>query len=123
MVGAHESLPEGEQAFAPRPGVRAVHRRRAGAWPSAVIRRRVIVHGRVQGVGFRLAVMRAAAARGVAGWVRNRWDGTVEAVFEGEADAVGALVRVCGEGPRGAVVQRVETVAEQPEGLAGFDVR
>ena len=89
----------------------------------AVMRRRVIVHGRVQGVGFRFAVARAADSRGVAGWVRNRPDGAVEAVFEGEPEAVEPLVRLCSEGPRGAEVTRVEVEEEEPEGLARFDVR
>jgi acylphosphatase len=87
-----------------------------------VVRRRVIVHGWVQGVGFRFAVARAADVRGVAGWVRNRGDGTVEAVFEGELDAVESLVRFCREGPRGAEVSRVDVVDEKPEGLSRFDV-
>jgi acylphosphatase len=87
-----------------------------------VVRRRVIVHGRVQGVGFRYAIARAAETRGVAGWVRNRADGTVEAVFEGEPAAVESLVRVTSEGPRGAEVTSVETEAEKPEGLLRFDV-
>jgi acylphosphatase len=88
-----------------------------------VIRRRVVVHGFVQGVGFRLATAREAESRGVAGWVRNRPDGTVEAVFEGEPDAVEALVRWCGRGPRGAEVDRVDaTTDEPPEGLRGFTV-
>jgi acylphosphatase len=87
------------------------------------VRRRVIAHGRVQGVGFRYTVRRAAESRGVAGWVRNRGDGAVEAVFEGEADAVDALVRIAGEGPRGAAVERVEVVDEPPEGLSRFEIR
>jgi acylphosphatase len=87
------------------------------------VRRRVVVHGRVQGVGFRLALSRAAAARGVAGWVRNRPDGTVEAVLEGEPEAVDAAVRFCSEGPRGAAVGRLEVTTEEPEGLLTFDVR
>ncbi|HET7146847.1 MAG TPA: acylphosphatase [Gaiellaceae bacterium] len=85
--------------------------------------RRVIVHGRVQGVGFRFAVARAARTRGVAGWVRNRRDGTVEAHFEGEADAVESLVRFCHAGPRGADVVRVEAADAAPEGAASFVVR
>lgn len=85
-------------------------------------RRRVVVHGFVQGVGFRWAVERAAAQRGVAGWVRNLPDGTVEAVFEGETADVEALVRFCEEGPRGAEVSRVEVVVESVEGLSGFRV-
>jgi acylphosphatase len=89
-----------------------------------VVRRRVIVHGRVQGVGFRLAVARAAESRGVGGWVRNRPDGTVEAAFEGDREPVEALVRFCAKGPRGAEVARVETFdADAPEGLTEFDVR
>lgn len=86
-------------------------------------RRRVVVRGFVQGVGFRVSVARAARTRGVAGWVRNRPDGSVEAVFEGEEEAVDALVRFCGDGPRGAEVDRVESSLEQPEALAGFEIR
>ena len=88
-----------------------------------MIRRRVIVHGRVQGVGFRYTLARAAQTRGVAGWVSNRPDGSVEAVFEGEPAAVESLVCFCREGPRGAVVDRVEVVEEEPEGLGRFAVR
>jgi acylphosphatase len=88
-----------------------------------VIRRRVTVHGWVQGVGFRLALERSATTRGVTGWVRNALDGTVEAVFEGEPEAVESLVRFCREGPRGAEVDRVDVVDEAPEGLERFEVR
>ncbi len=80
------------------------------------------MHGFVQGVGFRFAVERAARARGVAGWVRNQLDGTVEAVFEGEPEDVEALVAFCREGPGGAQVERVDVVPESPDGLAGFRV-
>ncbi|MGE5274928.1 MAG: acylphosphatase [Verrucomicrobiota bacterium] len=86
-------------------------------------RRRVTVHGRVQGVGFRYAVARDAQSRGVAGWVRNRPDGTVEAVFEGEPGPVESLVRVCREGPRGSEIDRVDVVVELPQGLRGFEIR
>lgn len=85
-----------------------------------MIRRRVVVHGRVQGVFFRDTLRRLALERGVAGWVRNREDGTVEAVFEGEPEAVEALVRCAHDGPAGAVVECVETLEEEPEGLSGF---
>jgi len=88
-----------------------------------LIRRRVIVHGHVQGVFFRDATRRRANAHGVAGWIRNRPDGTVEAVFEGDPDAVEAMVAFCHEGPRGARVDRVEVSEEPPEGLSGFEVR
>jgi acylphosphatase len=86
-----------------------------------MVRSRVIVHGRVQGVGFRFSLARAADARGVAGWARNRPDGTLEAVFEGDPDAVKSLVRFSQEGPRGAEVDRVEVFEEDPEGLSRFD--
>ena len=87
-----------------------------------MIRRRAIVHGRVQGVFFRDTVRTHALRRGVAGWVRNNRDGTVEAVFEGEPDAVERLVELSREGPRGASVTRVDVFEEEPEGLAGFRV-
>ena len=85
-------------------------------------RRHVLIYGFVHGVGFRFAVEREARSRGVAGWVRNRPDGTVEAVFEGEPDEVESLVGFCRHGPRGAQVERVDVTAESPEGLAGFRV-
>jgi acylphosphatase len=88
-----------------------------------VVRRRVIVHGRVQGVFFRDTARRMAQSRGVAGWARNTPDGTVEAVFEGEPDAVEAMIDFAREGPRGAVVERVEVIEEEPEGLTEFRVR
>ena len=81
------------------------------------------VQGRVQGVGFRYAIARAAQSRGVAGWVRNRPDGTVEAVFEGEPEAVESLVGLCRAGPRGAEVDRTDVTDEVPEGLRGFEIR
>jgi acylphosphatase len=88
-----------------------------------MIRRRVVVHGRVQGVGFRYAVARRAQARGLAGWVSNRPDGTVEAVFEGDPDAVESLARFCSQGPPGAVVDDVEVVEEAAAGLRAFELR
>jgi acylphosphatase len=87
-----------------------------------VIRRRVIVHGRVQGVFFRDTTRRMARSRGLGGWVRNTPDGTVEAVFEGEVEAVESMVRWSRDGPRGAVVERVEVIDEEPEGLAEFRI-
>jgi acylphosphatase len=86
------------------------------------VRKRVIVHGRVQGVFFRDTTRRMAESRGVAGWVRNNPDGSVEAAFEGDADAVERMVQFAREGPRGADVQRVEVVDEEPEGLTGFRI-
>jgi acylphosphatase len=88
-----------------------------------VIRRRVIVRGRVQGVFFRDTTRRRAAEAGVSGWVTNRADGAVEAVFEGDAEAVERLVRFASEGPRGAAVEEAEVSEEEPEGLSGFEIR
>jgi len=88
-----------------------------------MIRRRVVVHGLVQGVFFRDTVRRHALGTGVAGWVRNNRDGTVEAVFEGEETEVERLVTLCRKGPRGARVDRVEVLEELPEAVTGFSVR
>ncbi len=88
-----------------------------------MIRRRIVAHGFVQGVFFRDTVRRRAARRGVAGWVRNNSDGTVEAVFEGPEGEVDALVRLCHEGPRGARVDRLDVFEEAPEELSGFAIR
>lgn len=89
----------------------------------SAVRRRVVVHGRVQGVFFRDTVSGAADDRGVAGWVTNRSDGAVEAVFEGDHADVEALVEVAGEGSSQADVERVDVSEEEPEGLEGFRVR
>jgi acylphosphatase len=88
-----------------------------------VLRRRIIVSGYVQGVFFRESMRRLAQQRNVAGWVANRPDGTVEAVLEGEQDAVERLVDFAQRGPRGAQVESVDVFAEEPEGLSGFGVR
>jgi acylphosphatase len=88
-----------------------------------VIRRRVVVHGRVQGVFFRDSARRLAQQHDVAGWVSNRGDGAVEAVFEGEDEAVERLVAFMRKGPRGAEVESLEVTDDEPEGLAGFWVR
>lgn len=88
-----------------------------------MIRRRVVIHGFVQGVFFRDTLRRRALTAKVAGWARNNADGTVEAVFEGRRENVEALVTLCHEGPRGARVDRVDVTDEEPEGLAGFAVR
>ena len=82
--------------------------------------RRVIVHGEVQGVFFRDSVSREAQSRGVTGWVRNRSDGTVEAVFDG--DRADELVEYCRTGPPDASVTDVE-VSESEETPEGFEVR
>jgi len=88
-----------------------------------MVRRRVIVRGSVQGVFFRDSTRRLARQHGVSGWIANRADGAVEAVFEGEADAVERLIAFSRKGPRGAQVESVEVTEEEPEGLSGFAVR
>lgn len=88
-----------------------------------MVRRRVVVEGRVQGVWFRGATEEQARALGLAGWVRNRRDGSVEAVFEGAPAAVEAALAWCRRGPPAARVERVSVREEAPEGLAGFAVR
>jgi acylphosphatase len=87
------------------------------------IRRRVVARGRVQGVFFRDSTRREATARGLTGWVANRPDGSVEAVFEGPPDAVEALVAFVRDGPGHASVEDLDVHDEQPEGLDGFEVR
>jgi len=86
-------------------------------------RRRVVVHGRVQGVFFRGSTVERAREVGVNGWVRNRPDGTVEAVFEGSEEQVAAMVGYCRQGPSWARVERIEEFEEAPEDLGGFGVR
>jgi acylphosphatase len=89
----------------------------------STVRRRVVVRGHVQGVFFRDSVRRLAEPYGVSGSVANRWDGAVEAVFEGSPEDVERLVEFCREGPRGARVEAVEVTDEAPAGETGFSVR
>ena len=88
-----------------------------------MIRRRVVVHGFVQGVFFRDSLRRLAERNGVAGWVRNNRDGTVEAAVEGDPESVQRIVDYCRSGPRGAQVDRVDVYEEETEGATGFAVR
>ena len=81
------------------------------------------MRGRVQGVFFRAETRARAQSLGVAGWVRNTPDGSVEAVFEGDPDRVDSMVEWCRRGPAGAVVDEVEVVGEEPAGESGFGVR
>ena len=83
---------------------------------------RVIIDGRVQGVFFRDSTRQEALDLGVSGWVRNLSDGRVEAVFEGEPQAVDRAVSWVRVGPPRAVVTSLEEFAEQPEGLSGFEI-
>ncbi len=87
------------------------------------IRSRVLIHGYVQGVFFRDSIRQRARELGVAGWVRNCPDGTVQAVLEGPPDAVHEILQVAKTGPPQASVHRVEVTEEPPEGLSGFSVR
>ena len=87
------------------------------------MRKRVVVSGRVQGVFFRDTVRNAAEREGVAGWVRNTSDGTVEAVLEGVGAAVDRVIAQTREGPPAAEVDAVEVFDEPDEGLTGFRVR
>jgi acylphosphatase len=87
------------------------------------VRRHVTISGEVQGVFFRETARRKATEAGVAGWITNRSDGRVEAVFEGPPEAVDELVDFCRHGPTAATVEDVDVQTEEPESLSGFDVR
>jgi acylphosphatase len=89
----------------------------------AVIRRRVVARGRVQGVFFRDTCRRQAWSHRVSGWVTNREDGAVEAVFEGDAAAVQAMVEWARKGPAQAHVTKLEIIEEEQRGELGFSVR
>ena len=87
---------------------------------------RIVVRGRVQGVGYRAWTRHQAELHDIAGWVRNLPDGSVEAVLAGPADRVGLMVRAMREGPRGAVVEAVEehpAAADEAGAMHGFEVR
>ena len=85
---------------------------------SAVTIRRVVVRGRVQGVGFRAWVEDTAILNGLDGWVRNCRDGSVEAVFAGAAEAVAAMIEACRNGPPSAQVEAVDEFDAGPTELA-----
>jgi len=85
-------------------------------------RAKVIVHGAVQGVFFRADARDRARSLGLAGWVRNVPDGTVEAVFEGDDERVGSMVEWCRRGPVGARVEEIEVDWSEPEGEQGFSI-
>jgi acylphosphatase len=86
----------------------------------------VLIHGRVQGVGFRAWTHHQAELHGLKGWVRNRRDGNVEAVFAGPGEMVEVMLKACHQGPAGCLVQLVEPVeGANPElgDTRGFEVR
>ncbi len=85
---------------------------------------RVLISGEVQGVAFRANCEREANRQRVSGWVRNRWDGSVEAQFEGPAEAVDRMIQWCHRGPPSAEVADVQ-VTDAPPGLpaSGFHIR
>ena len=88
-----------------------------------MVRRRLVIHGRVQGVFFRDTLRRLAEHHGVTGWARNTPQGTVETVLEGHRDAVERVVEFARRGPEGAEVECVEMIEEPPEGVRGFSIR
>jgi acylphosphatase len=87
-----------------------------------LVRRRVTVHGRVQGVFFRDSTRERANSHGVNGWARNMPDGSVEAVLEGAPEAVDRVVHFLRSGPRRADVEWIDVEDQEPEGLRGFSI-
>jgi acylphosphatase len=86
----------------------------------------VLIQGRVQGVGYRAWTHHQAELHGLKGWVRNRRDGAVEAVFSGPEDLVEVVLKACRQGPRGAVVERVEQLSSNESSVnpsGRFEVR
>ena len=88
-----------------------------------MITRRLEISGRVQGVGFRYAIQHEATRRGVSGWVRNRRDGSVEALVHGPSDAVEALIAWARQGPPGALVDEMKIEPADERAEAGFSLR
>jgi acylphosphatase len=84
---------------------------------------RLIITGRVQGVGYRIWAERTAAGLGISGWVRNRHDGSVELLATGADEAIAALIEACRQGPRAAVVADVAVDDAEDDGSVGFTAR
>jgi acylphosphatase len=82
-----------------------------------------MISGRVQGVGFRFTTQDVALVYGLSGWVRNLPEGQVEAVFEGDREAVEKMLKWCHKGPPSAAVEKVLVAYENLEGLSGFEIR
>jgi acylphosphatase len=85
--------------------------------------RHLVIHGRVQGVWYRGWAVDTAGALGLAGWVRNRRDGTVEAVVQGDGEAVERFTALAREGPPAASVERIDVSEDEPAALSGFEQR
>jgi acylphosphatase len=83
---------------------------------------RLRIEGRVQGIGYRAWLEREARSRGLRGWVRNRRDGSVEALLIGDDQAIEAMIRACARGPRLAGVTGIERSPDADDGRTGFDV-
>ncbi len=88
-----------------------------------MVRRRLVIRGRVQGVFFRDTLRRVAENNRVAGWARNTPEGTVETVLEGDEGSVARVVEFAHGGPEGAYVEGVDVQDEEPEGLRSFEIR
>jgi acylphosphatase len=84
---------------------------------------RLTITGRVQGVGYRIWAERTARQLGISGWVRNRSDGSVELLANGDNDAIATLIEACHEGPRAAIVTEVSVNDAEDDGSAGFTAR
>lgn len=91
--------------------------------PAESIAVRVVIEGRVQGVGFRWWIEQWANSRGLDGWVRNRREGTVEALFHGPADVVRHMVDACREGPESARVRNLREFEDEPPDDPGFELK
>jgi acylphosphatase len=123
VAAAEPRLPPAARRLIPRSGRPVLRRGPRPAYLLLVVRYRVLISGRVQGVFFRDTCRRLAEQHGVAGWVRNLSDGRVEAVFEGPPDDVRRLVDWARTGPRLAAVNDVAIQPEPPEGLSAFHIR
>ncbi|WP_013321186.1 acylphosphatase [Gloeothece verrucosa] len=82
----------------------------------------VLISGKVQGVGYRYWTVQTAKALGLKGWVRNKPDGRVEAVFQGSTEQVEQMIQLCHQGPVAAIVSDVTVEMGEPESYAGFQV-
>jgi len=87
------------------------------------IARHLVIHGRVQGVWYRGWAVETARSLGLAGWIRNRRDGTVEAVVQGDESAVERFMALARQGPPAADVERIEASEAEPAAHAGFEQR